>query len=201
DVAGTPLRAAMDPAVRDDPGPDARADLDHDHVVVSGGDARPPLPERQEIDVVVDPDGGAVAGREPLTDRVAIPARHDRWRDGTPRLELDGTRDADADPPQLTRDGPGRPKQGVQQIVNAIETRIGTVLDPRGLVVMAEDPAVEARDGHVDAGRAEVRHQDVPGVRPERELAGRPAARARTDVAFREEPAIDQLADPAGDDR
>jgi hypothetical protein len=47
----------------------------------------------------------------------------------------------------------------------------------------------------------EVRHEDVPGVRPERELAGRPAARARTDVAFREEPAIDELADPAGDDR
>ena len=43
DVAGTPLRAAMEVAVRDDPGPDARPDLDDDHVVVAGRDAGSPL--------------------------------------------------------------------------------------------------------------------------------------------------------------
>ena len=61
-------------------------------------------PERQQVDVVVDPDGGLVSGREPLADRVAVPARHDRRRDRPTRAELDGARDADADPPEPTRD-------------------------------------------------------------------------------------------------
>ena len=66
---------------------------------------------------------------------------------------------------------------------------------------MAEDPAVEGRDRDVDAGRAEVGDEHVPGVRAERQLAGRPAAGARPDVALGHEPALDQLADPLGDDR
>ena len=56
DVAGAALRAAMEPAVGDDPGPDAGPDLDDDHVVVAGRDPRPPLAEGQDVDVVVDPD-------------------------------------------------------------------------------------------------------------------------------------------------
>ena len=40
DVAGTALGAAMEPAVADDPGADARADLDDDDVVVARGDTR-----------------------------------------------------------------------------------------------------------------------------------------------------------------
>ena len=66
---------------------------------------------------------------------------------------------------------------------------------------MAEDPAVEGRDRDVDARRAEVGDQDVTGVGAERQLARRPAAGARPDVAFADQPAIDQLADPLGDDR
>ena len=61
DVAGTALRAAMEPAVGDDPGADAGPDLDDDDVVVADGDAGAPLPERQDVDVVVDPDRRPVA--------------------------------------------------------------------------------------------------------------------------------------------
>ena len=43
DVAGTPLGAAMEAAVGDDPGADAGADLDDDDVVVAGRDPRAPL--------------------------------------------------------------------------------------------------------------------------------------------------------------
>ena len=107
DVAGAALGAAVEPAAGDDPGPDARPDLHDDDVVVAGRDAGSPLPEGEDVDVVVDPDGRAVAGGEPLPDRVAVPARHDRRRDRPAGRELDRARDADPDPPQPARHARG----------------------------------------------------------------------------------------------
>src|SRR6185503_20044807 len=69
------------------------------------------------------------------------------------------------------------------------------------LVAMTEDPAVEARDGNVDAGRTQVGDEDVARLRHERQLAWRAAAGARSGLAFGDEAAIDQLTDPLGDDR
>ena len=73
-VAGASLGAAMQTTVGDDAGPDARPDLDDDDIVMARRDARAPLPESQEIDVVVDPDRRAVVLAESLTDRVTVPA-------------------------------------------------------------------------------------------------------------------------------
>ena len=56
-------------------------------------------------------------------------------------------------------------------------------------------------DRDIDAGRAQVGDEDVAGVGAEGQLARRPAARARPDVALRDEAALEQLADPLGDDR
>ena len=69
------------------------------------------------------------------------------------------------------------------------------------LVVVAEDPPVEGRHRDVDARGAEVGDQDVPGIAPGSELPRRAAAGARADIALRDEAALDQLADPLGDDR
>ena len=201
DVAGTPLRAAVEMAVRDDPGPDPRPDLDDDDVVVAGRDAGPPLPERQDVDVVVDPDRRAVAGGEPLADRVAVPAGHDRRRDRPAGLELDRARDADADPPQPAGQPLRRREQRVEQDVDAVQAALRSGLDPGRLVVVTEDPAVERRHRDVDARRAEVGDEDVAAVGPEGQLARRAAAGARPDVALGDEAALDQLADPLGDDR
>ena len=93
DVARRSLRPPVDPAVRDDPGADAGADLDDDDVVVADGDPGPPLAEGQDVDVVVDPDRRAVAVGEALAHRVAVPAGHDRRRDRAARC---GTRPARA---------------------------------------------------------------------------------------------------------
>ncbi len=65
---------------------------------------------------------------------------------------------------------------------------------------MAEDPAVERGDRDVDARRAEVGDQHVPGVRAERELARRPSAGARPGVALDDQAAIEELGDPLRDD-
>ena len=66
--------------------------------------------------------------------------------------------------------------------------------------MVAEDPPVEARHRDVDARGAEVRDEDVAGVGAERQLARRTAARARSDLAFGDQAAIEQLADALRDD-
>src|SRR6185369_1671810 len=88
-VARAALGAAMETPAGDDPGADPRPDLHDDDVVVAGRDARARLAEGEDVHVVVDPDGRAVARREPLADRVAVPAGHDRRRDRPARRELD----------------------------------------------------------------------------------------------------------------
>ena len=165
DVAGAALRAAVEAAVGDDAGADAGPDLDDDHVVVADRDPGPPLPEREDVHVVVDPDRRVVARREPFADRVAVPAGHDRRRDRPSRRELDRPGHADPDAPQPARAGPGRRAQLVEQLVDALEAGIGAGRDLCRLVVVAQDPAIEARDGDVDARRAEVGDEDVAGVR------------------------------------
>jgi hypothetical protein len=66
--------------------------------------------------------------------------------------------------------------------------------------VVAEDPPVEAGQGNVDAGRAQVGDKDVAGIGPEPQLTRWPSARARPDVALGYEAAVDELADPPNDD-
>ena len=201
DVAGRSLRAAVEAAVGDDAGADPGPDLDDDHVVVADRDPGPPLPEGEDVHVVVDPDRRVVARREPFPDRVAVPAGHDRRRDRPSRRELDWPGHADPDAPQAARQRTGGRAQLVEQLVDALEAGIGAGRDLCRLVVMAQDPAVEARDGDVDARRAEVGDEHVAGVRGEGQLAGRPAAGAWPGLALGDEPAVDQLADALGDDR
>ena len=77
-----------------------------------------------------------------------------------------------------------RPDERIEQRVDAVEATLGAGLDPGRLVVVAEDPAVEGRHRDIDAGRAEVGDQDVAAVGPEGQLARRPAAGARPDIAL-----------------
>ena len=68
----------------------------------------------------------------------------------------------------------------VEQLLDPAEARPpGPASIVGRLVVVAEDPAGEVGQRDVDARRAEVGDEDVAGVGPERELARRPAARAR----------------------
>ena len=80
DVTRAALGAPVDATLGDDARSDAGPDLDDDHVVVGRGDPRAPLAEGEHIDVVVHPYRCRVALREPLPDRISVPARHDGWR-------------------------------------------------------------------------------------------------------------------------
>ncbi len=163
--------------------------------------AGPPLPEGQHVDVVVDPDRRPVARGEPLADRVAVPAGHDRRRDRPAGLELDRPGHADADPPQPAGQALGRPQQRLEQDVDPVEAALRTGLDVGRLVVVAEDPAVEGGHRDVDARGAEVGDEDVAAVGAEGQLARRATAGARADVALADEAALDELADALGHDR
>src|SRR4051812_30582778 len=74
DVAGRALDPAVDLAVQHDAAPDARADLDEQEVVDAAGGAGVPLPERHDVDVVVDHHGRTDGGGEGVTHREAVPA-------------------------------------------------------------------------------------------------------------------------------
>ena len=200
DVAGRALGAAVEASVRDDPGADTSPDLDHDHVVVAGGDAGAPLPEREDVDVVVNPDGRPVTRRESLADRVVVPAGHDRGEDGPTGPELHGTGDADADPPQPSGQLQSGPAQLSEQLFDPCERDLRAGRDVGRLVHVGEDPPIQRGDGHVDAGRAEVGHQHVAGVPAEGELSRRPSARARAMLALDDEAAVEEFPDSLRDD-
>ncbi len=159
-------------------------------------------PSAEDVDVVVDPDRRPVALGEPLADRVAVPARHDRRRDRPAGLELDRAR-ARAIPTPHSRPGIDWVVRSseLEQLIDPVEAGLRAGLDPGGLVVVAEDPPVEVRERDVDARGAEVGDEDVAGVGAERELARWPAAGARPDLAFDDQAALEQLADALGDDR
>ena len=74
-VPGTALGTAVEPPVGDDARPDARADLDHHHVLVAHRDARPPLPHRQHVDVVVHPHRARRSGRRAAPAPGSRPSR------------------------------------------------------------------------------------------------------------------------------
>ena len=109
DVARRALRAAVDQPPADDPAADAGADLDEQQVV-GVAPVRPVLAERHDVDVVVDQHRRVVAAREPVRDREAVPARHDRRLDRLAAVKATGAGHADADPADvLARCGRARP--------------------------------------------------------------------------------------------
>ena len=81
----------MDVPVGDDAAADAGADLDQEQVV-GLAPVHPVLAAGHDVDVVVDEHGRAVAAGEPLRDREAVPAGHDRRVDRPPAVELDRAR-------------------------------------------------------------------------------------------------------------
>ena len=160
---------------------------------------RAPLPEGQDVDVVVDPDRGArSAAAKRVADRVAVPAGHDRWRDRPAGLELDRARDARSRSP---RGGRGWRwvvrEQQVEELVDPVEAdaRVRPRSGParrggRGSARRASSAATSMLVAPRSATRT------CPASRPERQLARRPAAGARADVTLDDQTALDELADP-----
>ncbi len=133
--------------------------------------------------------------------RVAVPAGHDRRRDRAARRELDGPGHADADAPQAPRQAARAGAEALEQLVDAVEARRPgrprcrpARRDGRGSGRRASSAATSMLVAPRSATRT------WPAPRLERELARRPAAGARSQVALDDEPPVDELGDALGDD-
>ena len=163
-----------------------------------GGDARSPLAEGQDVDVVVDPDRRAVAVGEAVADRVAVPAGHDRRRD---RPAGRGTRPAghaDADTPQ--RPG-GRASSPAAP--NSSSTRRGATPGPPRSRPARRDGRGSGRRGRSPRHRCSSRRGRRRGRarrRPGTSAGAAAARRCSARVALDDEAAIEQLADALRDD-
>ena len=151
DVARRALGAAVDAAAGDDAAADAGADL-HVEQVLDVAPVRPVLAERHDVHVVVDEDGRVVVRGEPVRDREAVPAGHDRRRDGLAAREGDRAGDADADAADVGGGAGDLFEQDDEALVDVLEDDLGAVGDVH----------VERRLGQ--RGAREVGH-DQPRVR------------------------------------
>ena len=200
DVAGGALRAAVQPPVRDEAGPDAGTDLDVEHVALAAAEARPQLPERHDVHVVVDPGGHGVAGGEPVAHRVRVPARHDRRRDRAAAGELDRAGEPDAHPPQRRRRlRPGR-QQLVEQLLDPAQDRLRAGRHVQRLLPQPQQRAAEVGDTGLQVGRPQLGDQQAAGAGAEAQLTGRPPARGGREPAVLEQPGVEQLLHPLADD-
>ena len=116
--------------------------------------------------------------------------------------------------PDSNSTGPGtrsRSRASARQLVDLREALLKHRLDPaqhdvrprgdvRRLARVCEDRARQVDHRDVDARRAEVGDEEVPGRRAEAHGARRPPTRRRADLSALEEAARDELADPLDDD-
>ena len=188
--------SSVDDDARADPG----ADLDEDEVLDAAAAARRELAERHHVHVVVEPDGHAASG-EPRAHVIPVPAGHDRRRDRQRRLELDGSRDADPDPPEASRQGPRLRLALVEELLDACEHRVRAGRDVGALCSVDEDLAREIGERDVHARRAEVGDEQIPGVGAEAEQPGRPASRRRAEPVLGQEAVVEERVDALRDDR
>jgi hypothetical protein len=135
------------------------------------------LAEGHDVDVVVDQDRGAEALGEPLRDREAVPARHDRRVAGEAGGVLDRARHADPDPrhPAFVAD---LVQQRVEALFHPLEHDFGPVGDLDVAAVLGQHPPPEVGDGEARVGGAEVGGEDQRRVLVEGEpLRWAPAGR------------------------
>jgi hypothetical protein len=82
----------------------------------------------------------------------------------------------------------------MEELLDAFEDALGAARDVGALLAMGEDRRGEIRDGDVDARRAEVGHEDAACVRAEPHHARCATAARLPEVAFLEQPVLDELA-------
>ena len=175
DVAGRALRAAVDPAIGDDPAADAGRDLDEQQVVV-GAPGLPVLAQRHDVHVVVDERRRPEVVGQPVAHAVAVPAGHDRRRDRRARGELHRAGHADPGPAHVIVLTPDAAEQLVEGPLEPAEHRVGPFRDRDLLGRLDQHLAAEVGDREARVGRPQVGRQDDAGVSVEGEHLRRPAA-------------------------
>jgi hypothetical protein len=112
----------------------------------------PPFSKRHDVDIVVHPDGRAIAGAEAFADRVVVPAWHDRRRHRSTRAELDRSRHSHADTQERSGQRSTIGPKMLKDLVNAAKDGLRPIANTRGFGFTREDPAAYVREGDVHAG-------------------------------------------------
>ena len=160
----------------DDAAADAGADL-HVQQVLDVPPVGPVLAERHDVDVVVDQHRRLVVLAEPVRDREAVPAGHDRRRDRLAARERDRARDAHADAANLGRRTGNFIQKLRKALVDAFQDRIGTVRDIHVERRLGQRRAGEIRDDQTRMRRAQVGDQHDARALVERQHRRRTTAR------------------------
>ena len=141
------------------PGADPGRDLHEDHVREVGPVAAV-LAERHRVDVALQQRRGAEALGQPVGDRIAVPAGHDRRVDRAPRGDLDRPGTPIAAPSTSARRVPGLGEQRVEGLLDPVQHRLRPVGDPQRRLELGQRDAREVADREPPVARAQVRGQD-----------------------------------------
>ena len=161
-IARRALGAAVDPAAGDDAAADAGADL-HVQQVLDVPPVGPVLAERHDVDVVVDEHRGVVVLGEPVRDREAVPAGHDRRGDGLAARERHRAGHADPDAAHVGGCTGDFTQECDESLVDVLEDDLRTVGDVHVERRLGQRGARQIGDDQARMRCAEVRHQDHAG--------------------------------------
>ena len=183
DVARGALGATVDATAGDDAAADAGADL-HVQQVLDLAPVRPVLAERHDVHVVVDEDGRVVVAGEPARDREAVPAGHDRRRDGLAAREGDRAGDTDTDAAHVRGAAVDLGEQPAERLVDLLEHDLRAFGD-----IQVERRLRQGRTGEIGhhetrVGRAQIADQHDARALVEGQHRGRPPAGGSAAAGF-----------------
>ena len=168
EVAGRPLRAALQLATGDQAGADAGGDLD-EHEVLHVGQMSMLLAQRHDVDVVVDEDGHGKGLLDVPGHVVAVPAGHDRRIDRASGGVLHRTGQAETDGGELGDGALLLPHELADRVLSPPENLLGTGRDIEVGASLGQHDA-----GEVGQGDAGVTRSDVdPGHDVGRQVQGK----------------------------
>ena len=155
DLSGGAVVPAVELAPQDDPRPHTRPDGQEREVVDSAGNAAPALPERGEVDVVLERDGQAQPLLELGVEWPILEPRHVLGEVDPPGVGLDDTGDPDHDAvDQLLRELRGLHERGAER-GDRLDRRLGVGRGQLDVLACA-NLAGEIAGGPAQEVRAEV---------------------------------------------
>ena len=154
DVAGAPVRAAVDLAAEVDAAAHAGADLHEQQVVRGSGDPAVPLADGHDVHVVVHDNRTVVLASHQIADRVTVPPGHDRRRHRYAVTEADRARHPDTDAGEAVVRAVHF--ELCQDLVHSLQDRLGTGADVGRFAIGGHRLQPPVGDLNIDRGGAEV---------------------------------------------
>ena len=179
-----PSRAAMQPAVEDQPGADARRDHHVDHVAQAARGAERDLGQRAEVRVVVDRDREVEPPRQLRAHVEVRPVGEDHRVPDRPG-QVDRARDAHPDADHVVAAERGLAEHDVDERDGGVERSGGRVVDVEVELPLGQHRRREVGRGHADVVVAEVDAERRARRRVEPEQRRRPSAAGRLGSARR----------------